>query len=188
MVRQTLVAVMLLFPLSEVALAVMRRSRRRRAASEDRGSLRLLWLAIVLGIILANVALRFRAAQVPVSRSVVETTALALMVFGLAVRWVAILTLGRFFTVDVAIHADHAVVQTGLYRFVRHPSYTGLMLAFLGLGVFSGNWLSLVGLLLPIALAVANRVAKEEQALLSSLGPEYAAYCARTRRFLPGLF
>ena len=70
----------------------------------------------------------------------------------------------------------------------RHPSYTGLMIAFLGLGVFFGNWLSIVGLLLPITLGVVNRVVKEERTLLDSLGPAYASYCARTKRFLPWLF
>ena len=102
-------------------------------------------------------------------------------------RWVAILTLGRFFTVDVAIQPGHAVVQTGLYRMVRHPSYSGLLIAFLGIGVTFVSWLSILGLLVPITLAVINRVVKEEQALLNSLGPEYAAYCARTKRFIPGL-
>ncbi len=70
----------------------------------------------------------------------------------------AILTLGRLFTVNVAIQADHSVVETGLYRFVRHPSYVGLLLTFVGLGVFFANWLSLFGLLVPIALAVLNRM------------------------------
>ena len=101
--------------------------------------------------------------------------------------WTAILTLGRLFTVDVAIHSDHAVVEQGLYRFMRHPSYTGLLVAFLGLGVSLANWLSIIALLVPIAAAVLKRVAIEEGALLHSLGPAYAAYCARTKRFIPGL-
>jgi hypothetical protein len=60
--------------------------------------------------------------------------ALVLVLIGLFIRWTAILTLGRFFTVDVAVHSDHALVENGLYRFVRHPFYTGLLVAFLGVG------------------------------------------------------
>ncbi len=117
----------------------------------------------------------------------IRLLALGLLIGGLALRWTAILTLGRLFTVDVAIHSDHVIVQEGLYRLVRHPSYTGLLVAFLGLGVFFSNWLSIFGLLIPVTIAVLNRVAKEEQALLTSHGSEYAAYCARTKRFIPGL-
>jgi protein-S-isoprenylcysteine O-methyltransferase len=147
----------------------------------------LLWLSIVFGLGLANAAQWLPGGSLPTSQHVSRLLALGLLLFGLAVRWAAVLTLGRLFTVDVAIQSDHAVVQTGLYRLVRHPSYTGLLMAFLGLGVYSGNWFSILGLLVPITLAVVNRVVKEERALLSSLGPEYAAYCARTKRFVPGL-
>jgi protein-S-isoprenylcysteine O-methyltransferase len=98
---------------------------------------------------------------------------------------VSVLTLGRLFTVNVAIHSDHPVVEKGPYRFVRHPSYSGLLLAFIGLGVFFANSLSILVLLVPIVLAVINRVVTEERALLSFLGPPYAAYCARTKRFVP---
>lgn len=148
----------------------------------------LLWLSIVLGMTLANLAQLVSWARLPVSPSLAQFVALALLVGGLAVRWAAILTLGRFFTVDVAIQSDHAVVQTGLYRFMRHPSYTGLMIAFLGCGVLFVNWLSLVVLLVPVTLGLLRRVAREERALLDSLGPAYADYCARTKRFVPGLF
>ena len=102
-------------------------------------------------------------------------------------RWIAILTLGRLFTVDVAIQANHAVVQSGLYRLVRHPSYSGLLLAFLGLGISFGNWMSILVLMVPIFLAVLNRVRKEEHALIAALGSEYVEYCSRTKRFIPGL-
>lgn len=188
MISRILNAVIVIFPLSEVALAIVKRSRGGGAKSEDRGSMALLWFLIVLGVALAFAALRIRSAQLPVARSIVEPIALLLMVSGLVLRWTAILTLGKFFTVDVAIHLDHPVVDCGLYHFMRHPSYTGLMVAFLGFGVFFGNWLSIIGLLLPITFGVLNRVAKEERALLASLGPSYAAYCARTRRFFPSVF
>ena len=188
MIQRVLLLVVAVFPISEVALALVKRSRGRSVHREDRGSMRLLWLSIALGLGLAIAAQWVPAARLPGSPSSVALVALAFLVCGLAVRWVAILTLGRLFTVDVAIHADHGVVQEGLYRFVRHPSSTGLLIAFLGLGVFFASWLSLLGLLVPITLAVLNRVAKEERALLDSLGPAYAAYSAHTKRFIPGLF
>lgn len=188
MIQRILLVAVAVFPLSEVALAFVKRSNRRSAQSEDRGSMRILWLSIALGVGLSILARWIPSARLPGSPHLIRLVALGLLLGGFALRWTAILTLGRLFTVDVAIHTDHTVVQTGLYRFVRHPSYTGLLLSFLGLGVSSANWLSILVLLVPITLAVLNRVAKEERALLSSLGSEYAAYCSCTKRFIPGLF
>jgi protein-S-isoprenylcysteine O-methyltransferase Ste14 len=118
---------------------------------------------------------------------ILRLLALVLMAGGLTIRWSAILTLGRFFTVDVAIQPQQPVIQTGPYRFVRHPSYAGLLFSFVGLGVYFGSWLSLVVLLVPITAAVVNRILKEEAALLVALGAPYAEYCARTKRLIPGL-
>jgi protein-S-isoprenylcysteine O-methyltransferase len=187
MIQRVLLVMVVLFPISEVALAFAKRSGGHAARSEDRGSLRLLWLSIAFGIGLAIAAQWVSSARLSWPPHVIQFLALGLLVGGLALRWAAILTLGQLFTVDVAIYSGHTVVQSGLYRLVRHPSYSGLLVAFLGLGVYYANWLSMCGLILPITLAVFNRVVKEEQALLTSLGDEYAAYCARTKRFIPGL-
>lgn len=178
-------AVVVLFPVSEIALARVKRANLQTARLEDRGSMRLLWLAITIGVTLAIAAQWVPLARLPGSTRLLRLLALSLMLAGLSIRWIAIFTLGRLFTVNVAIQADHSIVETGPYRFVRHPSYSGLLIAFVGLGVFFANWLSILGLLVPIALAVLNRVVTEERALLSSLGPPYAAYCARTNRFIP---
>ena len=187
MIRFSLWAVVALFPISEVALALLKRSGGPATQREDRGSMRLLWLSIAFGFGLAIAALWNPSTRLPGSPHMLRLLALGLLLGGLALRWAAIITLGRLFTVDVAIHADHVVVQSGLYHLVRHPSYTGLLVAFLGLGVIFANWLSILGLLVPITLAVLNRVVKEEQALLNSLGAEYAVYCAHTKRFVPWL-
>jgi protein-S-isoprenylcysteine O-methyltransferase Ste14 len=176
-----------LFPLSEIALAVLKRADPRCAQSEDRGSMRLLWLAIALGVGVAIGCQWVPSARPGLRAELVQALALATLVLGLTVRWVAIVTLGRHFTVNVAIRPDHALVQHGLYRLVRHPSYSGLLVAFVGLGLFFDNWLSLVGLMTPVALAVIHRMATEERSLLAALGPPDAAYCARTKRLFPGV-
>ncbi len=179
--------VVALFPASEIALALVKRSREGATRGGDRGSLLLVWISIALGVFLAVAARSVPFAYLRWPRSVSAVLALGLLLAGLALRWVSILTLGRFFTVDVAIQPDHVVVQKGPYRLVRHPSYTGLLLAFLGVGLSFHNWMSMAVLLLPIGAAIAYRVAREEDALHASLGPAYATYCARTTRFIPWL-
>src|SRR5678816_401876 len=138
MIERILWVVIVLFPVSEIAIAFLKRSPRRSAQSEDQGSMRLLWLSIGLGVALAIAVQSVPSTRFRATGSIVGPLALILLVGGLALRWAAILTLGTLFTVDVAIHSDHVVVEKGLYRYMRHPSYTGLLLAFLGLGVFLG--------------------------------------------------
>jgi protein-S-isoprenylcysteine O-methyltransferase Ste14 len=187
MLRTALWIIACAFPISEIALAIFKRADLRSARSEDHGSMRLVWFAIVLGLAGAIACQSVASARVRLPSIWTGLLALACLLSGLAIRWAAIVTLGRQFTVDVAIRPDHALVQHGLYRLVRHPSYSGLLLAMFGVGLLYTNWLSLVSLMVPITLAVADRIAKEERALRAALGAPYAAYCGRTKRLVPGL-
>lgn len=176
-----------LVPISEIGLALCKRAKQESTQTEDRGSLRLLWLVIALSLGAAISLRGLHRFALPLSPTHQYVVAITLLAVGLVLRWTAILTLGRFFTVDVAIHSDHRLVDTGLYGVVRHPSYTGMLLTFLGLGVSFGNWVSFVLLVLPVTLALYRRILTEEQALLKALGAPYEDYCARTSRLIPGL-
>ena len=107
---------------------------------------------------------------------------------GLALRWWAIVHLGRYFTVNVSIAIDHKVVDSGPYRLLRHPSYTGALVAFLGLGICSGNYGSLLAFTVPVALVFLRRIAIEEAALTAALAGDYTAYAARTKRLIPWIY
>jgi protein-S-isoprenylcysteine O-methyltransferase len=183
----TLWIVVILFPVSEIILGIRKRADRSVARSEDRGSLRILLLVIVASIALAIAFRSFGVGRLHGSLTAYRGLSLCLLLSGLAIRWTSIATLGRLFTVDVAIHHDHALVEKGLYKYVRHPSYTGLLLAFLGVGISFVNWLSLVTVVAPILLAVWNRISKEEAALREALGESYGVYCTRTKRLVPGI-
>jgi protein-S-isoprenylcysteine O-methyltransferase len=185
----TVLAVLVVaWPASEIVLGIRTRASGGAAAVRDRGSAAILWAVIGLSVT-AAVLLEFaRVAPFAAPLIAIRCVAVCLMGGGLAIRWTAILTLGRFFTSNVAIQRDHAVVRRGLYRRLRHPSYTGLLLTFAGLGVTFGNWLSLVSLAVPVTAAVLYRIRVEERALLEALGAEYAQYRRTTWRLLPGIF
>ena len=183
--------------LSEVALS----ARRRATASfktSDGGSLPVIWLTGFVSISLAfTAAARFHLADVPVLKATpaIGSSVFGLGVFGLGVfglglllRWYAIIHLGRFFTVNVAIADDHRLVDTGPYRWARHPSYTGWLLAITGLGLCLGNWLSLAILLAATFTVIAWRIGIEERALRGAFGDTYAAYARKTARLLPLIY
>src|SRR5215472_16762895 len=76
----------------------------------------------------------------------------AVMWTGLAIRIWSVLTLGASFRTTVEVDADQRLVETGPYRFVRHPSYTGILLLAIGYGLVLSSWLSLAILLIvPLA-------------------------------------
>jgi protein-S-isoprenylcysteine O-methyltransferase Ste14 len=186
--KTLLMVVGLLWPLAEVLLAVTSRARRGSAKGRDRGSLILLFVSISVGIAAANVLNRVLATRIPVPLAWLLGLALILLLSGLAVRLTAIIMLGRFFSSAVTIQDQHRIVSTGMYRRVRHPSYSGLLLAVIGIACSYGNWLSLAGLVVPTTAAVLYRIHVEERAMMEAFGQEYADYRSRTRRLIPGIY
>jgi protein-S-isoprenylcysteine O-methyltransferase len=144
----------LVYLISELLLTVTRRSRSPTGTKQDRSTLRVVWLVIVVSVAAGiYVAKQLPAAALPHCRSFVFA-GVVFFVAGLLLRWWAIITLGRFFTVDVTIEKDHELVERGPFRVVRHPSYTGVLLAFVGLGLSLGNWVALLVIILPIGRGV----------------------------------
>jgi protein-S-isoprenylcysteine O-methyltransferase len=178
----------LIYVLSELGLALKKRAKADESRIEDRGSLTLLWIVIVASVTLAfNIAYALPAAgmgDVPTLRFL----GMAVFAAGLAIRWYAIVHLGRFFTVNVAIAASHRLIDTGPYRFVRHPSYTGALMAFLGLALCLANWASLAVMLVPVFLVFLRRMHVEERALLQAFGDQYRDYMHRTKRLIPAVY
>ena len=148
------------------------------------------WL--VIAAVAAGVNLGFRGAHVhsavfgggwaPVAAGLVVLAA------GVSLRTWAIVTLGRLFKFVVVIQDGHRVVTSGPYRLLRHPSYTGGLVAFLGAGIALDSWLSILALVLIPLLAVLVRIHFEEAQLATALGPEYTRYASRTHRLVPGLW
>lgn len=107
------------------------------------------------------------------------------MVAGATLRQWAMNALGRHFTGIVTIQPKHELIETGLYHDVRHPSYTGAFLIWIGLGLALTNGVSLIVLVAAAVVAYGVRVRAEEAALTEAFGDRYRSYCRRTWRFVP---
>jgi protein-S-isoprenylcysteine O-methyltransferase len=175
------------YGLSEVCLALARRSG-KQAASRDRHSLILLWLVISVSIWLSIYCIIWFPQLTIPYRQDAYLFGFGLFVCGIILRWYSIAYLGRYFTVDVAIAKEHRVINSGPYRFIRHPSYTGALVAFLGFGLCLGNWMSILFLMVPITGAFMYRIHVEERALSDALGENYETYMRRTKRLIPFVY
>ncbi len=165
------------------------RSRFNRGGRRVEGWTLLVVIAAVVGGTVGGIQLaHWHEGEVGSGRLPVFLVGLALMAIGIAVRLWAIVVLGRFFTVDVRIHADQTVVDRGPYRWVRHPAYTGLIVFFVGFGLALSNWASLAVLALLPTLGLLVRIHAEERALYAGLGEEYRRYAAGRRRLFPGVW
>jgi len=110
---------------------------------------------------------------------------IGLIIAGVLFRIWAVLTLGRFFTVSVQISEGQKVVNSGPYRWLRHPSYTGIMVSTAGFGLALQNLASLVIALAIGFAALYQRIQVEERVLLTNLGEPYENFCKTRKRLIP---
>lgn len=166
-------------------------SRRRRlpsgATDHDSGSkwwlIGSIWMSVAIGF---WVAFLVPDTAITSGRTALFITGLVLMLAGMALRWYSIRVLGTSFTLEVSTRPGQEVVQSGPYRLMRHPSYTGGLLTVMGVLVCCVNWASLAALILAVA-GYAYRIKVEERALATDLGSPYRDYMRRTKRLIPFL-
>jgi protein-S-isoprenylcysteine O-methyltransferase Ste14 len=162
------------------------RSAVRKDRSQDRGTfwwaIASLSVAIVGGLALSTVS----SLDLP-GTLVWVVIGLTAAWLGIALRTWAVWTLGRFFTTTVVVRPDYQVISTGPYRWVRHPSYTGLLLVLAGLGCATSNIGTLLVLLVVPAIGLHKRIRVEEAALEEQLGAAYVDFARDRARLIPGI-
>jgi protein-S-isoprenylcysteine O-methyltransferase len=113
---------------------------------------------------------------------------LGLFALGLVLRGYSMIYLGRFFTPNVAIVTDHRLIDSGPYRLIRHPTYSGFLVILLGLGLACANAASLMVIFIPVLTCLLWRIQIEERALTEAFGEQYRAYACRTKRLIPFVY
>ncbi len=110
---------------------------------------------------------------------------IAVMLVGIMIRQYAIAVLGRYFSQILGVQEEHKIVETGPYRLVRHPSYTGVLVFFVGMGLAVQSWAALFIDIAIFGLVYGYRIHVEEKVLVKELGNSYAQYMKRTKRLIP---
>jgi protein-S-isoprenylcysteine O-methyltransferase Ste14 len=141
-----------------------------------------LTLGILVGMLLAFTV---PATAITNARPLLFWLGILLIYAGIALRLYAIHVLGAFFTTAVAVAPGQTVIETGPYRLIRHPSYTGFLITLLGFGLCLTNWLSLLVIMASALIGFSYRIHVEEQVLQEQLGQRYQEYMRRTKRLIP---
>jgi len=177
---------------SEIVIAIGIRTGKKGGSQHDRGSQFILWIVICAANTLCFVTAGNRAPSLfggtVEAIFYLRSAALLIFILGLIVRWVAILNLGRAFSANVAIRDDQQLRTTGFYAVVRHPSYLGMEIIFLAIGLYAGNRLALAIMLIPTTAALLYRIHVEEIALRAAFGQQYVDYSTKTKRLVPAIY
>ena len=182
-----IVAVSYLYGFFEVFMNLRQRSKSQVAASSDKSSLR--WL---YGLITVGYALSFSIGVTKIGRLYYWNTffaiGMALTALGFVIRIHSILTLKQYFTYSVAKVENHKIIETGLYKFIRHPGYLRQFIIFIGISTSISNWLSILLMMIPVTLGYLYRIKVEERFMLEQLGVDYLNYQERTKRLIPMIY
>ena len=182
-----IIAISYLYGFFEVFMNIRQRSKSNVTTSRDKGSLWLLYSLITVGY-----ALSFSIGATKIGRIYHWNTffaiGMALFVIGLMIRIHSILTLKQYFTYSVAKVENHKIIETGLYKFIRHPGYLGQLIIFIGISTSISNWLSILVMMIPVTLGYLYRIKVEEKFMIEQLGEDYLKYQERTKRIIPMLY
>jgi len=109
---------------------------------------------------------------------------LALLVLGLGFSIWARMTLGRNWSASVTVKHDHQLICTGPYAWVRHPIYSGVLLAFIGTAVVRGDWCGVLAVLI-VLVTFWRKLRLEERWMIETFGDDYRRYRQRTAALIP---
>jgi protein-S-isoprenylcysteine O-methyltransferase Ste14 len=163
------------------------RDKKKISKSGDKGSIWVLVISISVGYWLSFIIASTKTGRIYNWNTFFAIGALMALT-GLIIRITSILTLKQHFTYTVTKVENHELIETGLYRYIRHPGYLGQLIIFLGIATSLSNWLSVLLMIIPVFLGYLNRINVEEKFMIEQMGQKYADYQKRTKRLIPHLF
>ena len=155
----------------------------RSRTPEDRGTARqILWTVYVTQILAVTELVYRRRVSLPLNWVTIITS--IVIALGLILRTWAVVSLGRWFTWNVTVQPGQALVTDGPYRVIRHPSYVGAWLMFVGSCMLLRSYVAALAASMLLLLAFLRRIRHEESLMLATF-PEYQAYKETTGSLVP---
>jgi protein-S-isoprenylcysteine O-methyltransferase Ste14 len=182
-----IIAFSIFYGLFEIFMSRRQEGKREISTSGDKGSL--WWLIISISV---GYWLSFIVASTKIGRiyhwNIFFAIGTFLAIIGLIIRVTSILSLKRQFTYTVTKIENHELIETGLYKIIRHPGYLGQLIIFLGIAISLSNWISILLMIIPLFLGYLNRIKVEEKFMVKQIGQKYIEYKTRTKRLIPAIY
>jgi len=137
---------------------------------------------ICLGIILGEF-IKLRPAT-----NVYSYIGVVMILIGGLIRIYARKQLNRFFSFEVVIQKDHKLIKKGLYKYVRHPMYLGMLFLFFGLAIALNSFYGVLALIVFFIPALLYRISAEEGLLMKEFGNQYLDYMEKTKKLIPKVY
>ena len=182
-----IIAFSILYGLLEIIMSRRPQDNRKISESGDRGSIWLLTISITIGYWLSFIIASGKIGRIYHWNTFFVTGSI-LVLTGLIIRVTSILQLKQQFTYTVTKIKNHELIETGLYKIIRHPGYLGQLIIFLGISVCLSNWLSILLMMIPVLLGYLNRINVEEKFMIEQMGQIYLDYRKRTKKLIPGIY
>jgi len=193
--RYLTITLFVIWCVSEIIISLINAINKSKVSSTgaDRFSFFIVWLSTILPILFAYLIQKHSIFPNGFGNFSTQFPFLGYLgclfiAFGVTIRLMAVATLKQQFTTSVSIIEKHKIVETGIYKIIRHPAYLGYLASLLGIGLVLGNWVGLTALVVFPLAGILYRIHVEEIVLLGYFGSAYQEYASRTKRLLPGIW
>ena len=152
---------------------------------EDRRTYILIYLSVFLSII---VSINFGFNEILLLPEFFIYLGMFGIIFGIFLREYSIITLGRYFSFHISVIENHKIIESGPYHYIRHPAYSGGMLAIIGISLALRSSIAVIIVIIMCAIAYGFRINFEEKVLIKEFGNDYLNYKKRTKKLIPFIF
>jgi protein-S-isoprenylcysteine O-methyltransferase Ste14 len=182
-----IIAFSALYGFFEIFMSRRQRNKREITEKGDKGSIWLLTVSISIGYWLSFIIASTKVGRIYHWNTLFVIGSI-LAIIGLIIRVRSILTLRQQFTYTVTRIENHELIETGLYKSIRHPGYLGQLVIFLGIATCLSNWLSVLLMIIPVLAGYLNRINVEEKFMVEQMPQKYPEYQKRTKKLIPMIY
>ena len=177
-----------IFGISEWVLVFSMKKKGISSVKKDRTTISFilaLTISVAIAIPLSFYLNGFGVLRILFSHKILMVLTIFFVLIGMMIRWFSIITLNKYFSTNLTIVDGHILYKGGLYKYIRHPSYLGATISFVGVGLYFSNLISFCIIVSSIVIGYLHRIKNEEKMLINHFGKEYVDYQNETKMLVP---